>query len=124
MATKTIPEYLEDERKRCEDTQLRTDEEADRIQLLHPGHHRTRKQPKPELPAPVEVVVEAKKPAVAKARKPAAAKVRKPAVAKARKPAVGRARKPVATKTTKPAGAARRKPPVARKTGTKARRKA
>ena len=124
MATKTIPEYLEDECRSREDTQLRTDEEADRILLLHQGHHRTRKQPKPELPAPVEVVVKAKKPAVANARKPAAAKVRKPAAAKARKPAVGKARKPVAAKTTKPAGAARRKPPAARKSGTKARRKA
>jgi hypothetical protein len=116
MATKTIPEYLEDERRSREDTQLRTDEEADRIQLLHPGHHRTRKQPNLELPAPVEVVVKAKKPAVAKARKAA--------VVKARKPAVAKARKRVAAKTTKPAGAARRKPPAARKTGTKARRKA
>jgi hypothetical protein len=140
MATKTIPEYLEDERRSSEDTQLRTDEEADRIQLLHQGHHRTRKQPKPELPAPVEVEVKAKKPAVAKAMKPAAAKVRKPAAAKARKPAVVKARKPttakvrkpavakarrrVAAKTTRPAGAARRKPPTARKPGTKARRKA
>jgi len=132
MATKTIPEYLEDERRSREDTQLRTDEEADRIQLLHPGHHRTRKQPNLELPAPVEVVVKAKKPAVAKARKaavvkakkPAVAKARKAAVVKARKPAVAKARKRVAAKTTKPAGAARRKPPAARKTGTKARRKA
>ncbi len=124
MATKTIPEYLEDERRGREDTQLRTDEEADRVQSLHQGHHRTRKQPKPELPAQVEVVVKAKKPAAAKARKPAAAKVRKPAAAKARKPAVGKARKSVAAKTTKPLGAARRKPPVARKSGTKARRKA
>src|ERR1019366_2255314 len=111
MATKTIPEYREDERRSREDTQLRTDEEADRIQLLHQGHHRTRKQPKPELPAPVEVVVKAKKPAAAKGRTPAAAK--------ARKAAVGKARKPVAAKTTKPAGAARRKPPAARKSGTK-----
>jgi len=108
MATKTIPEYLEDERRSREDTQLRTDEEAARIQSLHQGHHRTRKSPEPELPAPVEVVVKAIKPAVAKARKPAAAK----------------ARKPVAAKTTKPAGAAGRKSPAARKTGTKARRKA
>ena len=115
MATKTIPEYLEDERRRREDTLLRTDEEADRIQLLHPGHHRTRKQPEPELSAPVEVVVKAKKPAVAKARKPPITKVRKPAVAKARKR--------IAAKTTKPAGAARRKPPAGRKPATKARRK-
>ena len=132
MATKTISEYLEDERRSREETQLRTDEEADRIQSLHPGHHRTRKSPEQELPAPVEVVVKAKKPAVAKARKPAAAKVRKPAaakakkpaVAKARKPAVGKARKTVAAKTTKPAGAVRRKPPAARKSRSKARRKA
>jgi hypothetical protein len=124
MATKTIPEYLEDERRSREDTQLRTDEEADRIQLLHPGHHRTRKQPNLELPAPVEVVVKAKKPAVAKARKPAVVKARKPPMAKVRKPAAAKARKPVTAKTTRPAGAAGRKPPGARKTGTKARRKA
>ena len=124
MATKTIPEYLEDERRSREDTQLRTDEEADRIQLLHQGHHRTRKQPNLELPAPVEVVVKAKKPAVAKARKPAVVKARKPPMAKVRKPAVAKARKRVAAKTTRPAGAAGRKPPGARKTGTKARRKA
>jgi hypothetical protein len=115
MATKTIPEYLEDERRSSEDTQLRKDEEADRIQSLHRGHHRTRKSPEPELPAPVEVVV--------KAKKPAAAKARKPAVGKARKPVVAKARKPVAAKTTKPAGSARRKSTAARKTGTKARRK-
>src|ERR1017187_5980990 len=114
MATKTIPEYLEDERRSREDTQLRTDEDADRIQSLHQGHHRTRKQPKPELPAPAEVVVKAKKPAVAKARKPAVGKARKPPMAKVRKSA--------ATKARKPAGAARRKPPVARKTRTKARK--
>jgi hypothetical protein len=124
MATKTIPEYLEDERRSREDTQLRTDEEADRIELLHPGHHRTRKQPNLELPAPVEVVVKAKKPAVAKARKPAVVKARKPPMAKVRKPAVAKARKRVAAKMTRPAGAAGRKPPAARKTGTKARRKA
>ena len=124
MATKTIPEYLEDERRSREDTQLRTDEEADRIELLHPGHHRTRKQPNPELPAQVEVVVKAKKPAAAKARKPAAVKARKPPVAKVRKPAAAKARKPVTAKTTRPAGAAGRKPLAARKTGTKARRKA
>ena len=101
--SKTFPEYLEDERRSREDTQLRTEEEADRIQLLHPGHHRTRKSPEPELPAPVQVVVKAKKPAVVKARKPAITKVRKPAVAKARKPAVGKARKPPITKARKPA---------------------
>src|SRR5271157_4903466 len=100
MTTKTIPEYLEDERRNSADTQLRTEEEAARIQPLQHGHHRTPKPPKPELRAPAETVAKARKPAVAKARKPAAAK------------------------TTKPAAAARRKPPAARKSGTKARRKA
>src|SRR5450631_960718 len=110
MATKTIPEYLEDERRSREDTQQRTDEEADRIQLLHPGHHRTRKQPNLELPAPVEVVVKAKKPGVAKARKPAVVKARKPPMAKVRMPAVAKAKKRVAAKTTRPPRAAGRKP--------------
>ena len=93
MATKTIPEYLEDERRSREETQLRTDEEADRIQLLHQGHHRTRKQPNLELPAPLEIVVKQKKPAVAKARKPALVKARKLPMAKVRKPAVANGEK-------------------------------
>jgi hypothetical protein len=109
MPTKTIPEYLEDERRNREGTQLLTDKEAARIQSLHQGHHRTRKQPKPELPAPVEIVVKAKKPAVAKTRKPAVGKARKPPMAKARTPVAAKARKSVAAKATKPAGAARRK---------------
>ena len=71
MATKTIPEYLEDERRNRADTELRTEEEAARIQALHHGHHRTQKAPKPELPAPVEAA-NARKLAAAKARKPAA----------------------------------------------------
>ena len=54
MATKTIPEYLEDERRNSADTQLRTEEEAARIQPLQHGHHRTAKQPKLELASPVE----------------------------------------------------------------------
>jgi hypothetical protein len=108
MATKTIPEYLEDERRNREDTELRTEEEAAHIQSLHHGHNRTPKPPKLELPAPVQ--------AVAKARKTYVAKTRKPAVAKATKPA--------ATKTRKLAATARRKPSAARKTGTKTRRMA
>ncbi len=137
MATKTIPEYLEDERRSSEDTQLRTDEEANRIELRHPGHHRTRKQPELELAAPVQgavkatkaavvkarkpVAVKARKPPAAKAIKPAVVKVRKPPTAKVRKPAAAKAKKRVAAKTTRPAGTARRKPPAARKTGKKAR---
>jgi hypothetical protein len=41
MATKTIPEYLEDERRNRADTELRAEEEAARIQSLHswpPSH--------------------------------------------------------------------------------------
>jgi hypothetical protein len=100
MTTKTIPQYLEDERRNRADTELRTEEEAARIQPLRHGHHRTPKPPKPELPAPVEGVAKARKLAAAKARKPAAAK------------------------TKKPVAAARRKPRAARKTGTKVRKMA
>jgi hypothetical protein len=124
MTTKTIPEYLADERRSLEDTTLRTENEAALIQSLHPGHHRTRKSPELESPVPVEVAVKAKKPTLAKARKPAVGKARKPTVAKVRKSAVSKARKTVASKTRKPTGANRRKPPAARKTRTKARRKA
>jgi hypothetical protein len=67
MTTKTIPAYLEDERHKNEDAQLRTEEEAARILPLHHGHHRTAKQPKPELSSAVKAK------AKAKARKPAAA---------------------------------------------------
>jgi hypothetical protein len=56
MATKTIPEYLEDERRNRADTELRTEEETERIQSLHHGHHHTQKSPKPESPAAVEAV--------------------------------------------------------------------
>ena len=124
MATKTIPEYLEDERRSREETLLRTDEEAARIQSLHQGHHRTRKSAKLELPVPVEAAVKARKPAVAKVRNPVAAKARRPAVGKAKKLPMSKAKKTVAAKTTKPAGATRRKPPAARKTGTKLRKRA
>jgi hypothetical protein len=48
MTTKTIPEYLEDERRKLAEAQLRTEEEAARIQASHPAHHRTAKQPKTE----------------------------------------------------------------------------
>jgi hypothetical protein len=38
MTTKTIPEYLEDERRKLTEAQLRTEEEAARIQALHRAH--------------------------------------------------------------------------------------
>ena len=61
MTTKTIPEYLEDERRNRADTELRTEEEAARIQPLQHGHHRTAKQPKVELLPPVKAATKKKK---------------------------------------------------------------
>jgi hypothetical protein len=49
MTTQTIPEYLEDERQKTVDTQLRTEKEAARIAPLQHGHHRNAKQSKLEL---------------------------------------------------------------------------
>jgi hypothetical protein len=108
MTTKTIPEYLEDERREDTDTQRRREEEAARIQTLHHGQHRTPKPPRPELPAPIEALVKTRRTSAAKARKTMAAKVRKTVVAKKRKPAAA---------TGKEAAAGR-------KTGTKARKRA
>ena len=54
MTTKTIPAYLEDERKKDKDAQQRIQEEAARIQPLHHGPHRAAKQPKRELPSVVK----------------------------------------------------------------------
>jgi hypothetical protein len=90
MTTKTIPEYLEDERREDADTQRRMEEEAARIHARHHGQHRTPKPPRPELPAPIEAVVKARKTSVANARKTVAAKKRKPVAATGKKPAAGR----------------------------------
>jgi hypothetical protein len=60
MTTKTIPAYLEDERQKDRDAQLRIEEEA-RIQPLQHGHHRIAKQPKLELPSAVEAAPKARK---------------------------------------------------------------
>jgi hypothetical protein len=49
MTVQTIPEYLEEERQKTADTELRTEEEAARIQPLQHGHHRKAKQPRLEL---------------------------------------------------------------------------
>jgi hypothetical protein len=46
MTTKTIPEYLEDERRKLAEAQIRLEEEAAHIQASHPAHRRTAKQPK------------------------------------------------------------------------------
>jgi hypothetical protein len=74
MTTKTIPVYLEDERQKHKDDQLRIEAEAARIQPLHHGHHRTAKQRKLELPSPIEAVGTARKPAAVTRRKPRAAR--------------------------------------------------
>jgi hypothetical protein len=76
MTTQTIPEYLEEERQKAADTQLRTQEEAARIQPLQHGHHRTAKQSKVELLAPVKPATKKKrkrKTAVVARKKPRAA---------------------------------------------------
>jgi hypothetical protein len=49
MTTQTIPEYLEEERQKIADTQLRTEKEAARIEPLQHGHHRNSKPSKLEL---------------------------------------------------------------------------
>jgi hypothetical protein len=80
MTTKTIPEYLEDERQKARDTQLRTEDEAARIQPLGHGHHRTSKQSKLELPSSVKAAPKAKKTLAASRKKPRTARktARKP----------------------------------------------
>lgn len=92
MTTQTIPEYLEEERQKAADTQLRTDEEAARIQPLQHGHHRasksiskhaskrtakrTSKSSKQDLPTPVKAAAkkkQKKKGAAAGGKKPRSA---------------------------------------------------
>jgi hypothetical protein len=70
MTTKTIPAYLEDERQKSRDAQLRMEEEAARIQPLQHAHHRAAKQPKLELPSAVEAAPKARKTAAASRKKP------------------------------------------------------
>jgi hypothetical protein len=74
MTTKTIPEYLEDERQKCKDDQVRMEEEAARIQPLNHGHHRTAKQPQQELPSVVKAAPKATKTAAQAREKPRTAR--------------------------------------------------
>jgi hypothetical protein len=74
MTTKTIPEYLEDERRKDTHSQLHMEEESARIQPLNHGHHRTAKQPKLDLPSSVKAAPKAKKTVVAFRKKPRAAR--------------------------------------------------
>jgi hypothetical protein len=96
MTTKTIPEYLEDERQKDRDAQQRTEEEAARIQPLNHGHHRTSKQPKLELLSSAKAAPKARKTAAAARKKPrtrrkTATKTRKAARLKRRKAVQGQA---------------------------------
>jgi hypothetical protein len=77
MTTQTIPEYLEEERQKAADNQLRTEEEAARIQARHHGQHRMAKQPKLELLPPAKAVAGKKK-----KRKTVVAARKKPRVAR------------------------------------------
>ena len=77
MPAQTITEYLEEEREKAAETQLRTEEESARIQPLQHGHHRKTKQPTLTLPPKVKAATrkKKKKKTVAVARKkPRAAK--------------------------------------------------
>jgi hypothetical protein len=74
MSTKTIPEYLEDESQKRRGAQLRTEEEAARIQPLQHGHHRAAKQPQLELASPVKAAGKTKKNVAAGRKKPRAAR--------------------------------------------------
>jgi len=74
MTTKTIPAYLEDERRKDCDAQLRMEAEAARIQPLNHGHHRTGKQTKLESPSVVKTAPKARKTAPQALRKPRAAR--------------------------------------------------
>ncbi|MGA8214435.1 MAG: hypothetical protein WB799_12635 [Candidatus Sulfotelmatobacter sp.] len=76
MSTQTIAEYLDEERQKFAANQLRTEEEAARIQPLQHRHHRTGKQPKLELVTAVKSSAKKrKKRTLAAARaKPRAAK--------------------------------------------------
>jgi len=67
MTIQTIPEYLEEERQKATDTQLRTEAEAARIQAL--PHHRKTKQPRLPLLPQVKTATKKKRKTVAVARK-------------------------------------------------------
>jgi hypothetical protein len=87
MSKQTILEYLEEERQKAADNQLRTDEEAARIQTLQHGHHRASKrtsQPRSK-PSQLELLAPVKTAAKKKQKKPkkktVAAVLKKPRVA-------------------------------------------
>jgi hypothetical protein len=74
MTTKTIPAYLENERRKDCDAQLRMEAEAARIKPLNHGHHRTAKQPKRELLSLAKAAPKARKTAAQARNKPRTAR--------------------------------------------------
>jgi hypothetical protein len=74
MTAQTIPEYLEEEREKAADNQLRMEEEAARIGPLQHGHHRTPKQPKLELIPSVKAANKKRKTVAVARKKPRAAR--------------------------------------------------
>jgi len=95
MTTQTIPEYLDEERQKAADNQLRTEEEAARIQPLRHGRHRKAKQTGVALLPPVKA---ASKKKTAATKKKSSAQKKKPAVAARKRP---RASGKMAAKTRK-----------------------
>jgi hypothetical protein len=83
MTTKTIPAYLEDERQKGRDAQLRMEQEAARIEPLNHGHHRTAKQPKMGLPSAFETVPKVRRTVTAAGKKPRTARKKAPKAHKA-----------------------------------------
>jgi hypothetical protein len=73
MPTKTIPEYLEDERQENKDDHVRMEAEAARIQPLRHGHHRAANQPEREGSFPVKAIRKKQKMTVVR-KKPRAAR--------------------------------------------------
>jgi hypothetical protein len=74
MTAQTIPEYLEEERQKTADTQLRTEEEAARIQPLQHGHHRKAKQPRLTLLPQVKAATKKRKTVAVARKKPRVAR--------------------------------------------------
>jgi hypothetical protein len=91
MRAQTIPQYLEEERQKASDNQLRTEEEAARIQPLQHGHHRMAKKSKLELVAPAKAST--KKKNKKKKKTTTAAVIRKKPRTAAKTPAKKRSRR-------------------------------
>jgi len=74
MTMKTIPAYLEDERQKNKNDQLRIDAEAARMLPLQHGRHHTAKLCALEFPSAVEATPKARKTVTATRKKRAARK--------------------------------------------------